>query len=414
VAVEFLRGLRAVWRRQRSNWKIVVIRQVFNRFFNQLTMQYSSIYVRMLGASPVELGVVSSASGLSGALISPPLGWMRDHYSLRKIYVIGVGLLAVVSLLYAVAYSWQFIAFAILVSGLASSLSSCVVICDLSLPSRDRATGKALCEGVGALPALFAPTIAAFLITWFGGINTETIRLLYWMQLAAMIGLFIYVSHKLTEIGRENQKYDKTVLDGFKEVFRQGTTVKRWLLFLSLGMFTDNMMATFRYPYAYEVKGASQFILGGIATASILTEVVFSTLFGRIADKIGRKKAFYMLTPLFCSANILFAFAQSPIYLLLAGFLLGFRMISGVVYDSITPELMPSEYLGRWRGVLGLVTGLAAIPAAVIGGLVWELIGPEWVFIIPTFIELSVRLPLLHTVPETLSRKKLVKNQKRS
>jgi MFS family permease len=377
-------------------------------------MQYSSIYIRALGASPVELGVVSSASGLSGAIISPPLGWMRDRYSLRKIYVIGVGLLAVVSLLYAIAYSWQFIAFAILISGLAFSLGSCVVICDLSLPSRDRATGKALCEGVGALPALFAPTFAAFLITWFGGINIETIRLLYWIQFAAGIGLFIYVNLKLTEINREKQEFDKTVLDGFKEVFQQGTTVKRWLLFLSLDMFTANMVAAFQYPYAYEIKGASQFILGGIATASILTEAAFSTPFGRIADKIGRKKAFYLLTPLFCLANILFAFAPSPMYLLLAGFLLGFRMISGVVYDSITPELMPNEYLGRWRGVLGLVTGLAAIPAAVIGGFVWEHLGPEWVFIIPTLIELSVRLPLLYTVPETLSRKKLVKNQKGS
>ena len=86
--------------------------------------------------------------------------------------------------------------------------------------------------------------------------------------------------------------------------------------------------------------------MGGIATASILTEAAFSTLFGRLADEIGRKKAFYLLTPLFCSANILFASAPSPMYLLLAGFLLGFRMISGVVYGSITPELMPSEYLG--------------------------------------------------------------------
>jgi len=63
---------------------------------------------------------------------------------------------------------------------------------------------------------------------------------------------------------------------------------------------------------------------------------------------------------------------------------------------------------------LGLVTGLAAIPAPAIGGLVWEHLGPEWVFIIPTLIELSVRLPLLYTVPETLSRKKLVRNQKGS
>jgi MFS family permease len=402
LVIKFLKELRAVWRRQTNNWKTVVIRQVFNRFLNQLTAQYSSIYIYALGASPVELGAANSVSGVANAFVSLPLGWMRDRYSIRKIYVLGVGLVALVSLLYAVADSWQFVALAILISGFALSLGSCVVICDLSLPNRDRATGKALCEGLGALPALFAPISATLLITWFGGITTDNIKCLYWIQLVAMIGLFLYVTTNLTEIVRERRVDNKSFLNGFKEVFQQGTTVKRWLLFLSLGMFTSNMMFAFRYPYAYEVKGSTVFILGGIATATILTEAAFSTPFGKIADKIGRKKTFYLLTPFVCSANLLFALAPSPIYLLLAGFFLGFRMISGVVYSAITPELMPRNYIGRWRGVLGLISGLASIPAPIVGGLIWEHIGPEWVFIIPTLIELIIRLPLLHTVPETL------------
>jgi len=63
------------------------------------------------------------------------------------------------------------------------------------------------------------------------------------------------------------------------------------------------------------------------------------------------------------------------------------------------------------KGVLGLFAGLAAIPAPVIGGFVWEHLGPQWVFIIPTLIELLVRLPLLQTVPETLNRKNPVNNE---
>jgi len=412
LVIEFFKELRAVWRRQTHNWKTVVIRQVFNRFFNQVTAQYASIYIHGLGASPVELGAVNSASGVANAFVSLPLGWMQDRYSIRKIYVIGVGLVAFVSLLYAVASSWQFLAFALLISGFAASLGSCVVICDLSLPNQDRATGKALCEGLGALPTLFAPIMAALLIMWFGGITTENVARLYWIQFVAMISLFLYVAAGLTEIAREQREDHRGFLDGFKEVFQQGTMVKRWLLFLSLGMFTSNMMEAFRYPYAYEIKGSTPFILGGIATATILTEAAFSTPFGRIADKIGRKKTFYLLTPFFCSANLLFALAPSPIYLLLAGFFLGFRMISGVVYSAITPELMPRNYIGRWRGVLGLFSGLAAIPAPIVGGLIWEHLGPAWVFIIPTLIELTIRLPLLYTVPETLKPTNLHTNKK--
>jgi len=58
----------------------------------------NTVLKHALGASPVELGAANNASGISAALISPPLGWMRDRYSIRKIYVVGVGLSALISL----------------------------------------------------------------------------------------------------------------------------------------------------------------------------------------------------------------------------------------------------------------------------------------------------------------------------
>lgn len=75
MAVGFLKELRDIWRRQHLNWRTVVTRQVFNRFFNQMTVQYSNIFIRGLGASAMELGAVNSASGLGSTLISLPLGY---------------------------------------------------------------------------------------------------------------------------------------------------------------------------------------------------------------------------------------------------------------------------------------------------------------------------------------------------
>jgi len=111
------------------------------------------------------------------------------------------------------------------------------------------------------------------------------------------------------------------------------------------------------------------------------------------------------LTPIYCFAYLLFAFAPSPKWLIIAGFLMGFRMITGVTGSAMTPELVPKQFIGRWRGIIGLCTGLITIPAPIIGGLVWKHLGPEWVFIIPIFIDILVRLPILSTVPETLNRK---------
>ena len=80
----------------------------------------------------------------------------------------------------------------------------------------------------------------------------------------------------------------------------------------------------------------------------------------------------------------------------------GFRMIAGFSYGSMTPELVPPDCLGRWRGLIGFVTGLMSIPAPVVGGYIWERVGPEWVFILVTALDLLVLTPLLYTVPETL------------
>jgi Na+/melibiose symporter-like transporter len=313
-------------------------------------------------------------------------------------------MLIFVPLLYALAPGWQMIAVAVLLSGLGSMIGSCVIICDLSLPPSDRATGKALCEGIGALPTILAPTAAAVLITLFGGISVQSIRSLYWIQFTAMILLFLYVWRNLSDIERPNNILKGlNVLREFGEVFTRGTAVKRWLLFQAVNMFTMTMLSTFRYPYIYEIKGATQYIIGGTATAMLITEVLFSTVIGRIADKVGRKKAFYLLIPLFSAANIALILAPTPQWIILSGFLMGFRMIAAFSYGSMTPELVPSECMGRWRGLIGLFTGLASIPAPIIGGLIWERLGPEWVFISVTAIDLFIRTPLLYTVPETLN-----------
>ena len=405
MVIGFLKELKEVWSRQHINWRTVVIRQVFKRFFDQMTAQYTNIYIRELGASAVELGAVNSASGLGRAIVSLPLGIIRDIYSVRKVYLFGVALLSLSPLLYALAYRWEFAVPAILISGLCMGLGSCVMYCDLSLPNEDRATGKALCEGIGALPTLFAPATAAFLVTLFGGMDTDGIRPLFWLQFAAQVILLIFVYLKVSELERPKRDAKlANVLRDFGEIFRRGTATKRWLLFLSLNLFTGTILSTFMYPFAHEVKGADQFIIGGITTAMILTEALFSTPLGRLADKMGRKKMFYILTPLFSLANIVLVIAPSPNWLLLAGLLMGFRTVSMFAYGSMTPELVPRDCIGRWRGIIGFFTGLVSIPAPIIGGFIWEHLGPEWVFIIIVAIDLVIRMPLLYTVPETLDR----------
>jgi MFS family permease len=165
------------------------------------------------------------------------------------------------------------------------------------------------------------------------------------------------------------------------------------------------MSTPFRYPFAHEIKGAEPFIIGFMATATIAVRVLFSTPLGRLADKIGRKKLFYLLTPLVCISHLLLVFAPSPELLVISAVLFGFRMITMIVVQgAISAELVPIDCIGRWRGILGLFRGLASILAPIIGGIVWESLGPIYVFLIPVVIDVLIRVPLMLIIPETLQK----------
>ena len=139
-----------------------------------------------------------------------------------------------------------------------------------------------------------------------------------------------------------------------------------------------------------------------MATATVVARLFSGIPLGRLADRIGRKRVIYLLTPFWYASNLLLAFSTGPISLILYAVLQVFYTISTGITGAMTMELVPVEQQGRWSGLLGLFTGLVTIPAPIIGGLIWRELGPVYVFLIPIALDLLLRVPLLSTVPDTL------------
>jgi len=154
--------------------------------------------------------------------------------------------------------------------------------------------------------------------------------------------------------------------------------------------------------YAHEIKGADQYLLGVMATATVVARLVAGIPLGRLADRIGRKRVIYLLTPLWYASNLLLVFSPGPITLVLSAVLLVLYNISSGATGAMTMEVVPLEQQGRWGGLLGLFTGLVTIPAPILGGLIWRELGPMYVFLVPMVFDLLLRIPLLTTIPETL------------
>ncbi len=141
-----------------------------------------------------------------------------------------------------------------------------------------------------------------------------------------------------------------------------------------------------------------------MATATVVARLVFGIPIGRLADRIGRKQVIYLLTPLWYASNLLLAFSQGPVTLVLYAAFQAFYTISSGVTSAMTMEMVPVEQQGRWNGLLGLFHGIVTIPAPILGGLIWKHLGPVYVFLVPIGLDLLLRVPLLSQIPETLQR----------
>jgi len=162
------------------------------------------------------------------------------------------------------------------------------------------------------------------------------------------------------------------------------------------------MVLPFTQVFAYQVKGAEEYILGAMVTGSAFTLLVLGIPLGRLADRIGRKKILYMIAPLFWTSSLMLILAPNSSFLVVAGILQGFFFVSLTVAGAMNVELVPPEHMGRWLGVMRFFRLLLAAGVAYLAGAIWDYMGPQYVFLIAVGLDICIRIPLLMRMPETL------------
>jgi MFS family permease len=394
---------------QERDWKITVIRTSFDKLAYQMVFPYLSIYIVALGATVTQLGIVNSLGMIAAGIIGPFTGWLIDRTGPKRIYLVGIGLLAVSYFTYAVAHSWliTILAMAAYWMGSSVSLHSCSTVCGNCLVNEDRATGMMICETVAAgLLGMVGPMIGAWLVTLFGGASVKGIRPLFFFGLLITLGTFILIWIQLSDKKwRVKNLIEPNIFHDILQVLREGNHLKRWLVISSVTHFPMAMVFPFSQVFAYEIKGADPLILGAMVTASAVASIALAVPLGRLADRVGRKKVLYGTIPLFWLSNLLLVWAPNWIFLILAGMLQGFYFLGGPIAAAMERELVPADQMGRWLGIARFFRMILSAWMVFLSGLIWDRIGPQYVFWAFVVLDLVLRAPLLLSMPETLSLK---------
>jgi MFS family permease len=394
--------------RQTHNFKLLLIRRVLHGIAMRFSGQYDSIYVTALGADPVQLGSLRTVGNAVGAIASLPAGWLIDAYSLKRIFLIGTTLMGVSAALYFIAPHWTFLFPAVILYYVGSRIicTSCTVTCAGELANEERATGRGLCRTLSSVTAFVTPIAAAWIVSASGGINETGLRPIYAIQIGIFALTFVLLVGWLRDpVGDNASLKHRPSLSDFSKVFKQGPDVVRLMFTMALMELPWSISGPYTPLFAHQYKGADEFVLGSIAVAMSVAPLIASVPLGQLADRYGRKRLLFAIAPAAYVANLCLIFAMDRSMLVLSGFFFGFNSISMAITAAMAAEIMPQQQMGRWIGIVSLVRGLTSIPAPLIGGLIWDYVGPAYVFVVTIVVDVMLRLPLLASMRETLHLK---------
>lgn len=405
----------AFWKAQQKDWRITVIRTSMERLGYKIILPYLTLYIVLLGATKTQLGLVTSLGLIASGLIGPYIGQVIDRHGPKKVYIVGILILAGGYLAFASAPVWQVAALGMFLHQLGGGVGgqSCATICGNCLANCDRAKGMLVCESLAAgVLGMVGPMISGwFLVNIMGVKDTptdpNTIRPLFLITLIITIISLLVVVFKLSfsRWTTSNSAVKRNVFKDAVAILKADKNCVKWIFMAIVGNMPVAMVVPYVQIFVAETKNASVTTLSGMVTATALTSVVCGYFFGILGDRFGRKKILSLTIGLYLVGLVLLVTTKSPFMLLTVGILQGFQEIGGPLAASIQNELVPHKVMGRWVGVVRFFSSMFSALMAALAGIIYDQLGGQWIFILYIACEICIRLPLLFSLPETLHHK---------
>ncbi len=347
----------------------------------------------VLGAGPLAIGAIEGAAESVAALLKLASGWWSDRLPRRKpLVVAGYGIASVVRPLTGLATGvGQVLAIRLLDrvgKGIRGAPRDALIADAVEPPHRGRAFG--FHRAADHAGAVMGPLAAYALLAW-GGFSLRTVFLLAAIPAAAaMVALLFGVRESRREEPAARRR------DGLR---RQGLDRRFWLYLLVLLVFTlGNSTDALLILRATEL-GVSATMVPILWAALHVVKSASSTPGGILSDRLGRRPLILAGWVIYAAVYLGFAFATARwhAWALFLGYGLYFGMTEGVE-KALVADLVPANIRGAAFGWYNLTIGLAAFPASLLFGGIWQAFGAPTAFVMGAGLSLLAATGLLVTV----------------
>lgn len=328
----------------------------------------------VLGASMISVGLVEGVAEATSSIVKVFSGALSDRLARRKpLLVFGYGLAALSKPLFPLADSVPLVLGARFLDrigkGIRGAPRDALIADSVHISIRGKAFGiQRASDHAGAV---VGPLIAFAVLTWWH----TPLRTVFWMAaipgaIAVAIALFV-VREKPHPVGGKGTSLDPSVplpgrfwaALGAVTLFTLGNSTDAFLLLRATQLGVPVAMAPIIWAMLHVVKSTT------------------STPGGILSDRIGRKPAVIAGWVLYAAVYLLFAraSAQWHAWALFAVYGIYFGLAEGPE-RAMVADVVPGGKRGTAYGWYNLAIGIAALPASVIFGLIWDRAGSAAAF----------------------------------
>jgi MFS family permease len=395
-----------------GNILVEVISSIFTVFSESIVNPFRSLYIRELGATPAVLGLMDSTGKAIDTTIRLPGGHIADKYGRKRIIYLMTFGMSLSFLLYALAPSWEFILFGIMIANISAIYYPAIgALKTDSIPPESRGKGYAITQTIPKILAVASPTIAGILIDRVGLL--DGMRIGYTIAALAFVIVAFLRLFYLEETLENPQEFDMNELKN--DVVTSITSIrgtwsiisrnlKAFILSVAIAGFAAPFFYTVAAFYAIDIIGVSSVEWGLIGTAGLATSILFGFPLGKIVDRIGRLKSVRLSHLLWIPLLLWLVYARDFETLLV---IFVVRSLVGTLYEpafmALRGDLIPREIRGRVIALFGMILSLVSIPSSAIAGVFYQW-NPAYPFFVNICLQIFTLVVLIYFVQEPQKR----------
>ncbi|MDP3988411.1 MAG: MFS transporter [Candidatus Levybacteria bacterium] len=352
----------------------------FNDVAAEMIYPLVPIFLTSVLGTPVSvLGFIEGFAEATASIMKFVSGYVSDRTQKRKIFVTGgYSLSSISKILIGVAFSWHFVLFARFIDRLGKGIRTTAR--DSILLQNTTSKNKGFIFGFhrafDSAGAVLGPLLALLLLAVFKE-NLRTIFFIAFIPSAIGVLLLIFfVKEKKQEIKKITIRFKWKELNSSFKLF----------LIVSLIFYLGNSSDAFLILRSKDLGLSTTLVVLTYVLYNI-SQTLFATPAGSLADKIGARKVFTIGLLVFSFVYFMFGIINHPflIWFLFPIYGIYIAFTDGVSKAYVS-QFITQEESGTYFGIYQTGIGLASFFASLIAGILWSSISPSSTFFYGSFM----------------------------